>query len=135
VPVALEGDFSKNFGFNSKAIAALGPVNNLAANANTFHGGDTGYMLKLTVGKQEIVQRWDWNVFFAYKYIESDAVLDALNDPNFHYGGTNAKGFIVGGNLGIGKNVSLDARWYSASQITGTPYANDVVLVDLNAKF
>jgi hypothetical protein len=135
VPVSLEGDFSKNLGFNRRAIASLSPVNNLSAGSNSFHGGDTGYMAKLTVGKQQIAQRWDWNVFIAYKYIESDAVLDALNDPNFHYGGTNAKGFILGGNLGIGKNVSLDARWYSASQITGTPDSNDLVLVDLNAKF
>ncbi len=108
-PVSLEGDFTKNFGFNSKAIAALSPVNNLAANSNSFHGGDTGYMLKLTIGKREIAQRWDWNVYIAYKYIESDAVLDALNDPNFHLGGTNAKGYIIGANLGIGKNMSLDA--------------------------
>ena len=39
----------------------------------------------------EITKRWDWNVSLAYKYVESDAVLDALNDPDFHLGGTNAR--------------------------------------------
>jgi len=53
----------------------------------------------------------------------------------FHLGGTNAKGYVVGGGLGIAHNVNLFARWLSTTEISGSPYSNDVVLVDLNAQF
>jgi hypothetical protein len=82
-----------------------------------------------------VVERWDWNLFVAYKYLESDSVLDALTDPNFHLGGTNAKGFILGGDLGLARNLYLAARWFSATQVSGVPYSNDVLQVDLNARF
>lgn len=54
---------------------------------------------------------------------------------DFHLGGTNAKGYIAGAALGIAHNVNISARWLSSSEVSGPPYAVDVVLVDLNARF
>jgi Putative porin len=74
-------------------------------------------------------------VHAGYKYLESDATLDAFADSDFGLGGTNLKGYFVGGNLGLSNNVWTSLRWMSATGIAGVPYAVDVLLVDVNAKF
>ncbi len=61
--------------------------------------------------------------------------LDAINDPDFNLGGTNAKGFILGGTLGLAHNVRAGVRWMSTNQITGDPLAIDVLQIDLNVAF
>ena len=66
---------------------------------------------------------------------ESDSVLASLNDPDFHLGGTNAKGFILAGNLGIARNTWVTAKWLSSTQVSGAPFAVDVIQADLNVKF
>ena len=148
------GDFVKNFGYDERAIAssaadnaggvfdavnvrfannyAAGSINSAAPN---YAGGDTAYDVALSVGHDQVEHLWDWSFSVAYKYIETDALLDALTDPNFHLGGTNAKGYIINGNLGVARNTYLSTTWYSASQVSGAPYSNDVLFVDLNAKF
>lgn len=136
IDVRLEGDYVKNLAFNKASIISKNPPNNFSANGTgPWTGGNTGYMVRLEVGHTEINNRWDWNTWLAYKYLETDAVLDGLTDPDFHLGGTNAKGFILGGNLGIARNTYLTARWLSASEVSGVPYRNDVLQLDLNAKF
>jgi hypothetical protein len=64
-----------------------------------------------------------------------DAVLDAFTDSDFHLGGTNAKGWFIGGNYGLMKNVWLTGRWLTADVITGPPYGVDVLQVDINTQF
>ena len=77
----------------------------------------------------------DWQAWLGYKYVERDAVLDAFNDPDFHLGGTDAKGWFVGGSYGIAKNTSLRARYLSANEIDLPPLAIDVFQLDLTTKF
>jgi hypothetical protein len=79
--------------------------------------------------------RNDWQLSLAYRYLEKDAVLDAYTDSDFHLGGTNNKGFILGAQYGLGKNAWLSARWLSSNEISGLPLAVDVVQVFFNAKF
>ncbi len=154
IDVTLMGDFVKNFGFNRNSIASTqsdldGDVfdaenvryaNNYGAGSinsatQTFAGGNTAYDVALSVGHDHVDRLWDWSFSVAYKYIETDALLDALTDPNFHLGGTNAKGYVVNGNLGLARNTYLSTTWYSASEVSGAPYSNDVLFVDLNARF
>ena len=140
VHVILDGDFVTNLGLNKNSINALGPVNGQAASpgnnvAGPWSGGGNGFMGRLTVGYPQINELWDWNFSAAYKYLEMDAVVDAFTDLDFHLGGTNAKGYIIGGNLGVAHNVYLTARWLSASEITSLPYTVNVVQLDLNAHF
>jgi hypothetical protein len=138
VHVLLEGEFVKNIAFNAAEIGAIA-VNNRAGTTTgapgSFVGGNTGYMGRITVGYPELKQIWDWNVFFAYKYLQSDATIDAFSDPDFGLGGTNLKGYIVGGSLAFSQNVWMIARLLSASSLAGPPYRVDVVQVDLDAKF
>jgi hypothetical protein len=135
IGVSLDTEFAINLGFNRSRAIALG-VNNFGSGASGQpEPGNKGGLIRVNVGAPQIVARWDWNMSLAYKYIESDSVLASLNDPDFHLGGTNAKGFVLGGNLGIARNTWLTARWLSSTQVSGQPYAVDVVQADLNVKF
>jgi len=62
-------------------------------------------------------------------------VLDAFADSDFHLGGTDAKGWILGGSYGLADNTWLRARWLSTDEIDGAPLSIDTVQVDLNSKF
>lgn len=131
IRIALEGEFADNLGFNRAYVLSVGLPNG----SSTTQAGNIAWMIRGIVGTPEIAERWDWNVSLTYKYLESDSVLAALNDPDFHLGGTNAKGFIVAGNLGIAHNAWITARWLSSNQVTGGPYAVDVLQADLNVRF
>jgi hypothetical protein len=148
--IILDGEFVWNSAFDRKLTVpgTGGPpvtlpgiaVNNragtpVASVIGPFNGGDQGWMTRVTVGNKDIKQFGDWNVHAGYKFLESDATLDAFTDPDFGLGGTNLKGYFVGGNLGISQNVWASLRWMSANNIGGLPYAVDVLQVDLNAKF
>ncbi len=127
VHVILSGDYVRNIGFDRNEI--------LQRTGIAYAKENEGYQVKLTVGMPQTLKRNDWQVFGAYKRLEADAVLDAFTDSDFHLGGTDTKGWIVGASYGVDKNTWVTARWFSADQITGLPLATDVLLVDLNAKF
>ncbi|WP_295925641.1 putative porin [uncultured Xanthomonas sp.] len=134
VIVSVEADVVKNTRYDPARILALGPVNNLG-NQGVFEGGDMGYALNLTVGQPKPAQPGEWNVSLGYRYLESDAVPDGFTDSDFHLGGTNARGFIVGGTYALARKTWLGLRWLSANQISGPPYAVDVLQLDLGAEF
>jgi hypothetical protein len=134
IDIIIDGDYVKNLAFNRNDIVNRGPSNNIGSNS-AYQGGDTGYLVSISVGHQVLEKLWDWNASVAYKYLETDAVLDALTDPDFHLGGTNAKGYILTGNLGIARNAFVSAKLLSANQVSGPTYANDVLQIDLNARF
>jgi putative porin len=140
IHVILDADFVDNLAFDASKIAAKNPVNNRGPSPDgvtpgPYQGGGLGFHGRLTFGHPELVNRWDWNFTAGYRYIESDAVVDAFNDSDFRLGGTNAKGYVIGGGLGIAHNVNLFARWLSATEVSGSPYSFDIVMMDLNAKF
>jgi hypothetical protein len=157
VHVILDGEYVNNVAWNKNDIAAkllagfnsfpnpaqngivpLGPTLGCPSGATcppVYTGGNQGWLARLTVGHRELKQLWDWNAFAGYKWLQSDAVIDAFTDSDFGLGGTNLKGYFIGANLAVGQNVWLSARWMSANQIAGAPYAVDIVQVDLNARF
>ena len=100
-----------------------------------YDGGREGWSVRALLGKAKPKKWGEWNVEAGYRYLESDATLDSFADSDFHLGGTNAKGYTVGGTLGLYKNVSLTGRWLSANAISGPPLAIDVLQVDLVAEF
>ena len=127
VHVVLSADYVNNLGFNQAAV-----------NART--GSDVkketeGFQVGLSVGYPALEEFGDWKGSFSYKYLEADAVMDAFADQDFHLGGTNARGWIAGADLGLGKNVWLSTRWFSADQISGPPLSIDVLHVNINARF
>lgn len=138
VHIILTGDYVRNIGFDKEEIARR---TGQAAPSEQVNA----YQLKLAVGMPETYQAGQWNAFAAYKRLEADSVLDSFTDSDFYLGGTNAKGWLLGGNYGIDKNTWLTARWFSADEISprstsigGTPLAPlsiDVLMLDLNTKF
>jgi hypothetical protein len=125
--IALTVDYVKNIGFDREQI--------LQRTGQDLEPKITGYQAKLSVGRNEVVRKGDWQAWLGYKYIERDAVLDAFNDADFHLGGTDAKGWFVGGAYGIARNTSLRFRYLSANEIDNPPLAIDVFQLDLTTKF
>ena len=139
--ISLQGEFVKNVAFDRSSIEnngppqQLGPVNNL--NGGSYAGGDMGYNARLVLGAPVLTKFLDWNVNLTYRYLESDAVVDGFNDSDFGgpLTGTNLKGYMIGGNLALTPRVWTSLQWMSADSISGPTYKNDLIQVDINAKF
>ncbi len=128
VYITLLGDYVRNVGFSRSEVARKTGNFNIKKQIE-------GYQFGLSVGHKQIRKFGDWELFFLYKRLEADAVLDAFTDSDFHGGGTNAKGWILGGTLGLYKNIWLTGRWLTTDQIIGPPLAVDTLQLDLNLKF
>ena len=110
-------------------------VNNINRNGQ-FESGANALMVQFTLGSAlEMKKAGDWNLLAGYKYIQPDALPDGFNDSSFHLGGTNAKGYFIGGNYGIDKNIYASARWLSASEVYGAPFEVDVMQLEINTRF
>jgi Putative porin len=150
VHVILTGDYVENIGYDAGDIRDRLQgggmyVNDTLYTGNPGDGQTTGYMARLTLGWPDVRLRRSWQVFMAYKYLERDAVLDAFTDSDFHLGGTNAKGWILGGSYSLLDDTYLEVRYLSANAIDEgprdangnrlAPYGIDVLQVDLGARF
>ncbi|MFC4313794.1 putative porin [Steroidobacter flavus] len=123
-----------NLGYDEEDVIGLSPVNNYGLD-DELETGNKGYYGQLTFGYPTIRDFGQWNVSGGYRYLESDAVVATFTDSDFHLGGTNTKGFHVGGAFGITRNSWLELQWLSASEVSGAPLAVDVFQLDLNARF
>jgi hypothetical protein len=123
-------DYVTNLGFDRAEMAQKAGVSSSA-----IAKGSGGYQLSLMAGNPKVREQWDWRAFLSYKRLEADAVLDAFTDSDFHTGGTNAKGWILGGELGLLKNTSVSARWITTNEVSGPAFSADTLQVDLNVKF
>lgn len=140
INIMLELDFVTNIGFDEKEI--LRKVRKLEALGNeeyqyidSWPEDVNGYQIAITVGHEKTKQLGEWQSYLAYKHLEADAVLDAFTDSDFHLGGTNAKGWILGGQAGIAKNTWLAFRWSSTDAILLGPNSIDLFQLDLNVSF
>jgi len=126
--IILTGDYVRNLGYDQNEITLR---TGFAAPTPRISGRE----VMVSVGVPKIQRAGEWQASVAYKYVEADAVLDALTDQDFHLGGTNAKGFVLGGSYGLDKNTWLTLRWLSTDQIDGAPLSIDTLQIDLNARF
>jgi len=133
--ISFIGEYVENQAFSAHAVIARGAVNNLGDTGETSVGGGSAWIVGIKLGDALLQKRWDWNVSVNYRNVESDAVIDGFCDSDFGGGGTNLKGMTLGMNLALAQRVSLGAKWMSASEVSGQPYKNDILQMDLNAKF
>ncbi|WP_422087252.1 putative porin [Variovorax sp.] len=140
----LDANFVKNTAYDARDIwnragirGAI--VNNFGATGGTsqadFKSGGNAYMLQATYGKPAPTARGDWNVLAGYKRIEPDAMPDGYNDSTFHGGGTNARGYFLGGSYAIDKNMWFTGRWISTKEVYGPPQSIDTLQLEFNARF
>jgi hypothetical protein len=124
---SVTADWAKNAGFDRAEI--------LSRAGGTLEPRTFAFHARASFGHR-LIERWgDWSVFGGYKRIERDAVLDAFNDGDFNLGGTNAKGWYLGGTYGVGRNAWFAFKYTTANQVDGPPLAIDVLQLDFNARF
>lgn len=150
----IRGTLQDGQGWVGKALNNLGPDVNYPdptpddpdrtiARPGPYQGGNEGWQARLTVGT---MLNWnldaslqarpgDWNAWVAYRRLESDAVVDAFADSDFHIGGTNNRGWMLGGNYAIAKDTILGLRWISAEEIASAPFSVDRGFIDLMTRF
>ncbi|MGH8783729.1 MAG: putative porin, partial [Cupriavidus necator] len=138
----LDANYIRNLAYNEDEMWARangGIVNNFGGSGGTtradFRSGGNAYMFQATFGKPSPAARGDWNVLAGYKRIEPDAMPDGYNDPTFHQGGTNARGYYLGGSYAFDKNAWVTGRWISTKEVFGPPLSIDTLQVEVNARF
>ena len=133
-----QGNYIHNLGYDEGDMRKRAEgqiVNNLNSNGE-IESGANAWMVQFTLGNAlDLKKQGDWNLFAGYKYIQPDALPDGFNDSSFHLGGTNAKGYILGGNYGLAKNVYATGRWMSTEAVYGAPFDIDVLQLEINTRF
>jgi Putative porin len=124
----IDAEAVRNEGYRKSLVDAL--TGQIAPRAeNIGFVGDVGF------GDPAIAELWDWRARIGYRYVRSDAVIDAWTDADFHEGGTNVAGYFVWAELGLGHNVWTRVRYMSGNEIDGPRYGLDVVQLDLSTRF
>ena len=133
-----QGNYIHNLGYDEGDMRKRAEgqiVNNLNSNGE-IESGANAWMVQFTLGNAlDLKKQGDWNMFAGYKYIQPDALPDGFNDSSFHLGGTNAKGYFLGGNYGLAKNVYATGRWMSTEAVYGAPFDIDVLQLEINTRF
>jgi hypothetical protein len=125
--LVLSADYARNLGFDEDEI--------LQRTGDSITPRVDAYQVLATLGMLKLDRYGDWQAFAGYKRLERDSVLDAFTDSDFHGGGTDAKGWLIGGNYGLMENTWLTLRMMSADEIHGPPLGVSTLQLDLNARF
>jgi len=125
---ALTAEAVRNLGYQKASIDALSaPL--------VFPSGNNGYVAEFSFGDPSVNRARLWRARIGYRYVKSDAVLDAWTDTDFHGGGTNAAGYYLWTDIGLAHDTWLRLRYLSANEIDGPRYGFDMFQFDLNARF
>ncbi len=106
-------DYVKNTAFDLADIQKRAGTSAVADLADKT----TGYQTRITFGTQRLIEAGDWQVNAAYRLFERDAWVDAFTDTTWHLGGTNYKGFSVGGSYAVDRRAILGLRWTSTRNL------------------
>jgi hypothetical protein len=126
--LGITGEAVRNVGYNRSNVEALsGQIQSRDENR--------GYVGEISFGDRSVDQFGRWRARVGYRYVMSDAVIDAWTDADFHEGGTNTAGYYVWGEFGVAKDTWLRLRYMSGNEIDGPAYGLDVIQFDLNTRF
>ncbi|WP_067067472.1 putative porin [Roseateles chitosanitabidus] len=136
----LDANLIRNMAFDTKRMLARsngGIVNNFGAGgpSGALRSGRNAYYLQATLGAGAPTRAGQWNLQLGYKRIEPDALPDAYNDSSFHLGGTNARGYWLGGSYAFDRDAWFTGRWISSKEVFGPPVAIDLLQVEFNTRF
>jgi len=134
IHVVLSADYVKNIGFDRAEIRNRTGID--------LEPKTTGYQYRLAVGMPSMSAPRDWQLFGILRQLERDAVIDGFTDTTWHLGGTNYRGYSIGGSYAVDRNAWLTARWTSTKNLidynagfSGAPLSIDVLQLDFNARF
>jgi len=125
--LSVTADAVKNFGFNAAAVEA-----------NTGYyvaPRDRGYQGEMSFGYPSVLTAGAWRAVVGYRYLQGDAVIDGYTDSDFHFGGTNARGYYLVGDVGLANRVWMRLRYLSSNEIDGPRLGIDTLQIDLNTRF
>lgn len=135
--LVLTADYVTNLGYDTDIVGSnLGQAN--------YAKEVDGYKFETQWGIPKPAKRGDWNVAFAYRHLERDAVLDAFTDSDFLLGGTDNKGYVVSGEYALLNQTTVKFSFLSAASINPvtdpktnklTDFDSDTIQLDLNLKF
>lgn len=139
IRISLFGEYIKNTAFDKSAINAIavnnrGPVP-AGGGTGAFEGSDTAWIGGVKVGHAALDKKGAWQAVLNYRWVGSDAVIDGFADSEFGGGGTNAKGWVLGGTWALSKSAAVGLSWLSSNQIAGPPLKVDYLQLDLKIKF
>ncbi len=136
-------DYVRNTGFDQADI-----LRRFGAGAPTELGTlaamTTGWQVRLNLGQPRMLERGDWTGFVAWRRFERDAWPDAFTDTTWNLGGTNYKGYSIGGSLVIDRGATVGMRWTSTRNLDDGTGGNDlssaklkidVLQVETNVRF
>lgn len=150
VPVGVTFDVIKNTGFDLQDIQARAGVALPDLREKTL-----ALQARVQAGAPKLARRGDWQAFATLRHVERDAWVDGFTDTTWHLGGTNYRGWSIGGNYGLDRNFWLGARWTStrnlddgvrflavpgdptslSGNLSSAPLRIDVFQLDLNVRF
>lgn len=136
--VMFGGEYVENVGWDADEVFArtgLVEVGPDGVGTRPVRARADGYEAGVVVGQPVLRALWDWRFQAFYRYVERDAVLDAFTDSDFHLGGTDAKGYQLGFDLGLSRGAWLRLRYLTADEIDGLPLGIDVWQLDFNGTF
>jgi hypothetical protein len=111
--------------------------------------------LRFQLGSHSMAERGSWSTSLALRKFERDAWIDALTDTTWNLGGTNYRGYSLGGVYAFDRNATVGLRWTSTrnlddgrrfltnpadptsltANMSSAPLKIDVIQLDLNASF
>lgn len=139
--ISLFAEYINNLALNANSMLEKDLFNNVGGHdpvtgrPTSFNGGSTAWIVGVSAGDVVLDKRWDWRVGVDYRYVESDSFIDGFVDSDFGLGGTNLKGFSIGGKLALSRGVDIGLRWMSASEVSGVRFRSDIFQIDLSAEF
>jgi hypothetical protein len=124
---SIVADAVRNIGYNTAEVSAN--AGHYVARRVNGYQGEVGF------GTPDLAYAGAWRGAIGYRYLQRDAVIDAFTDSDFHFGGTDATGYYLVGDVGIAKSLWMRIRYLSSNSIDGPRLAIDTIQVDLNTQF
>ena len=145
--IHLSCEYVKNLGFNYDDIVSRANVSGLNLQRKT-----TALQGRVDLFKGDLSKPGDWAAWGAMRRLEKDAWVDAFTDSSWHLGGTNYKGWALGGSYAIAPNAWLGFRWQNTrnlengertvnadgtqlDQLSSAPFKVEVIQLEINTRF
>ena len=125
--LGVTADAVRNIGYNAFEVSN---------NAGTYIAPRTkGYQGEVSFGDPTVLRAGAWRGVIGYRYLQRDAVIDGYTDSDFHWGGTDATGYYLVGDVGVANRVWVRLRYLSSNAIDGPTLGIDTLQIDLNTRF